>query len=223
MTTQQKKAGIVMLEDVRIAFAHGLWRADTVQGGQGRPAFSASFLFPRDHKCVPLVMATMQQVARAKWGPEGDKVLQGLMAAGRACLRDGNSKPDTAGFPGNLFISARSPTMPLVIDQNRQPLTQASGRPYSGCYVNARLAIWAQDNQYGKRINAQLTGVQFVRDGEPFAGGSPASIEDFGEIEQSAMAANEFGALFGEQQAAQGAGQPTDFSSLLGSADNTPF
>src|SRR5690606_16638336 len=223
MTTQQKKAGIVMLEDVRIAFAHGLWRADTVQGGEGRPAFSASFLFPRDHKCVPLVMATMQQVARAKWGPEGDKVLQGLMAAGRACLRDGNSKPDTAGFPGNLFISARSPTMPLVIDQNRQPLTQASGKPYSGCYVNASLAIWAQQNQHGRRINAQLRGVQFVRDGEPLAGGRPASVDEFGEIEQSAMAANEFGALFGGQQAAQGASQPTDFSSLLGSTDDIPY
>ena len=222
MTTQQQRVGIVMLEDVRIAFAHGLWTAQTVQG-QGRPAFSASFLFPRDHKCVPPVMATMQQVARMKWGPEGDKVLQGLMAAGRVCLRDGNSKPDVAGYPGNLFISARSPTMPLVIDQNRQPLTQASGKPYSGCYVNASLAIWAQQNQHGRRINAQLRGVQFVRDGEPLAGGSPASVDEFGEIEQSAMAANEFGALFGGQQEAQGASQPTDFSSLLGAGDTPPF
>src|SRR5690606_36094193 len=144
-------------------------------------------------------------------------------SAGRLCLINGNAKGHVAGYAGNWVINARSPTMPLVIDQNRQPLTQASGKPYSGCYVNASLAIWAQQNQHGRRINAQLRGVQFVRDGEPLAGGSPASVDEFGEIEQSAMAANEFGALFGGQQAAQGAGQPTDFSSLLGSADDTPF
>lgn len=219
--TQASKIGIVMLEDVRIAFAHGLWQASQVQG-QGRPAFSAVALFPKNHKCVPLVQKAMVDVARAKWGPEGDKTLQALAAGGRICLRDGNSKPDIAGYPGNLFISARSPTMPLVIDQNRQPLTQASGKPYSGCYVNMRIAIWAQQNQHGKRINAQLTGVQFVRDGEPLAGGSPASADDFGDVEASAHAAAEFGSIFGGAPAqANGVGQApaaqsNDFAALLG-------
>jgi len=32
--------------------------------------------------------------------------------------------------------------------------------------------LWAQNNQYGKRINAQLDGVQFVRDGDPFGDGA---------------------------------------------------
>lgn len=227
---QQQQTGIVMLEEVVIAFAHGLWAAQTV-GGQGRPAFSAAFLFAPDHPCVPRIIAAMQAVARQKWGAQGDEMYQALVAGGRVCLRDGNSKPQYAGYPGNLFISARTPTMPLVIDQNRQPLTQASGRPYSGAIVNASIAIWAQQNQHGRRLNAQLRGVQFVRDGEPLAGGSPATVDEFGEIEQSAMAANEFGALFGgqapaapqQQQVQQPpvAPQGQDFSALLGG--NAPF
>lgn len=191
-----------MLEDVRIAFAHGLFTASTVQG-QGKPAFSASFILPKNHKQFGLLERTMLEVANAKWGAKGTEVLKGLIAGGRVCLRDGNTKPDTAGYAGNWFISARSATQPLVIDGKRNVLTQASGKPYSGSYVNARLSLWAQDNSYGKRINAQLTGCQFLRDGEPLAGGGPADVEDFGEVESSAQAGAEFEAsLFGTPTAA---------------------
>lgn len=201
-----------MLEDCIIAFAHGLWKADTVQG-QGRPAFSATGILKPGHKSIPLVQKAMLAAAEAKWPGKGQQVLQALAAGGRICLRDGNSKPDTAGYPGNFFISARTPTHPLVIDQNRQPLTAASGKPYSGSRVNMSLAIWAQDNQYGKRINAQLRGVQFVGDGTPLAGGGPASADEFGEVEATAAAANEFGSIFG---GAAPAAQPNDFAALLG-------
>lgn len=199
--TQIKTTGLVMLEDVRIAFAHGLWTASVVQGpNPGKPAFSSSFLLKPGHKSIAVLQKAMLDVAIAKWGAQGADVLKGLVAGGRVCLRDGNSKPEIEGYPGNLFVSARSPTRPLVIDQNRQPLTQEGGKPYSGCYVNARLSIWAQQNQHGKRINAQLTGVQFVKDGEPFSGGGAASVEDFGEVAASAQAGSEFGDIFGTAQ-----------------------
>jgi hypothetical protein len=195
--TQIKTTGIVMIEDVRIAFAHGLWTASVVQGSTGKAAFSASFLLKPGHKSIAVVQKAMLEVANAKWGAQGAEVLKGLVAGGRVCLRDGNSKPEIEGYPGNLFVSARSPTRPLVVDQNRQPLSQEGGKPYSGSYVNARLSIWAQQNSHGRRINAQLTGVQFVRDGEPFSGGGSASAEDFGEVADSAKAGSEFGDIFG--------------------------
>ena len=40
--------------------------------------------------------------------------------------------------------------------------------------MNAIVELWAQDNNYGKRINASLAGVQFAKDGEAFAGGTVA-------------------------------------------------
>lgn len=231
MTTQQaSKIGHVMLENVRIAFAHGLFQMSQVQG-QGRPAYSASFLFDKSHPAARIMWEVMQQVAQHKWGsapvtgpdgkPQGPAwkvVFDALVAGGKVCMRDGNSKPDIAGYPGNLFVSARTTTAPLVIDQNRQPLTQASGKPYSGCYVNAKLIIWAQQNQHGKRINAQLGGVQFVRDGEPLSGGGPTSVDEFGEIEGAAQAANEFGALFGGAAPAAQPAATQDFSALLGAS-----
>ena len=34
--------------------------------------------------------------------------------------------------------------------------------------ARASIDLWAQDNKYGKRINASLTHVQFVKDGDQF-------------------------------------------------------
>ena len=57
------------------------------------------------------------------------------------------------------------------------------GRPYAGCIVNGQVDVWAQDNpEFGRRINAELTGVQFVRDGEAFSGGAPAKPDDFDDV-----------------------------------------
>jgi hypothetical protein len=45
--------------------------------------------------------------------------------------------------------------------------------------VDVSIDVWAQDNNYGKRVNASLRGVKFARDGEPFAGGGAATEDDF--------------------------------------------
>jgi hypothetical protein len=85
-----------------------------------------------------------------------------------------------------MFVaaSAQETAPPTVVDAARQALTERSGKPYAGCYVNASIELWAQDNAYGKRINATLRGVQFVRDGDSFGAGSRAAAPDeFDEIE----------------------------------------
>ena len=98
-------------------------------------------------------------------------------------MHDGDSKAEYEGFEGNFFISSRAKVRPSVFDGQRQELTQADGKPYSGCYVNASIELWAQDNSFGKRINAQLRGVQFLRDGDAFAGGGqPADADEFDEL-----------------------------------------
>jgi hypothetical protein len=81
-----------------------------------------------------------------------------------------------------MYVSASNKVAPLVVDKDKSPLSEASGRPYAGCYVNASLDIWAQDNSYGKRVNATLRGVQFFRDGDAFAGGAPASEDEFDDL-----------------------------------------
>ena len=170
-----------MLRDVRLAFPN-LWKATAPKGG-GEAAFSASFLLPKNHKQLPELIAAFKALAKEKWAAKGDAVFKAMEAADKLCLHDGDSKAEYEGFEGNKFVSARAKIRPTVFDQQRQELTEADGKPYSGCYVNASIELWAQDNQFGKRINAQLRGVQFLRDGDAFAGGArPADADEFDEI-----------------------------------------
>lgn len=173
----------VHLNNVRLTFPQ-VFEAKAVNG-QGEPKFSAAFLFPRSHPQVAEIAKAIESVAATKWGVKAADMLKQLKAADRLPVHDGDGKGDYDGYIGNLFINASNKVRPLVIDGNRAPLTAAEGKPYSGCYVNAIIEIWPQDNQFGKRVNASLLGVQFLRDGERLAGGSVAAADDFEAIPEA--------------------------------------
>ena len=170
----------VHLKDVRISFAN-IFDPKQVQG-QGDAKFSAAFLFPRSHSAATELSTAIQAEATTKWGAKAGDVLKALKAADKLCVHDGDAKPDADAYPGNLFINASNKTRPLVIGPNREPLVAADGKPYSGCYVNAIVEVWPQDNQFGKRVNASLLGVQFLRDGDRLSGGGVAAADDFEAI-----------------------------------------
>ena len=181
MSEKKVEDHVIMLKNVRIAFP-AIFTATQVNG-EGKPAFSASFLMPPEHPDVADIRATITAVANAKWGDQATEILRALIAGDKVCLHNGDAKAQYDGFPGNLFVSARSPARPTVIAQDRSVLVEADGKPYSGCYVNAQIALWAQANNYGKRVNAQLRGVQFLRDGEAFGGGAVANADEFDVVE----------------------------------------
>jgi hypothetical protein len=92
------------------------------------------------------------------------EVIEQLKALDRLPVHNGNGK-GSAGYSGNLYINASNERRPLGINSDEMPPPTGDGKPYSGCYVNGIVDIWAQDNQHGRRINASLLGVQFVRHG----------------------------------------------------------
>lgn len=174
----------VKLTNVRLSFPE-LFEAKTVNG-EGAPAFSASFLLDPADPQIKTLNTTIEQVAAGKWGAKADAILKQLRAQDKTCLHNGDLK-SYDGYAGMLYVSARNGTRPLVLDANKSPLTKQDGKPYAGCYVNVLLDIWPQDNNFGKRINASLQGVQFLRDGDAFAGGQPADESDFDDISAEAL------------------------------------
>jgi hypothetical protein len=66
-----------------------------------------------------------------------------------------------------------------LINRDKSPVVESDEVIYAGCYVNASVDIWIQDNNFGKRVNGNLHGVQFVRAGEPFGAGDVDALEDF--------------------------------------------
>lgn len=96
----------------------------------------------------------------------------------KICMKDGDNI-EYDGYAGHWSIKASNNKRPLVIDTDKAPLTEDDEKLYAGCYVNAVIELWAQNNSWGKRINANLLGVQFFKDGEPFGDTVSASVDDF--------------------------------------------
>lgn len=168
----------LILKDVRLSFPT-LWAPERV-AEDSDPAYSASFLMERGSEQEAATKAVIEAGGTEKWGKDWPAIKRQLLAQDRMCLHDGDLKTYD-GYAGMSYVSARSKVRPLVVDRRKNPLTEADGVPYAGCYVNASLDVWAMSNQYGKRICATLLGVQFVRDGVAFGGGG-GSLNDFDEI-----------------------------------------
>lgn len=188
MTEKTTPIGRMLLKDARLAFPK-LFEAEQVNG-QGDPKFGASFIIAPDHPQVAEIQEKMEAVGKAKWGAKWPAVKKAMEKQDRMALHDGDIKSKYDGYAGNLYISAtaQESSPPTVVDRDRSPLSKTSGRPYAGCYVNASLEFWAQDNQFGQRVNAQLRGVQFLRDGDAFAAGRPADADEFDDVAEGADA-----------------------------------
>lgn len=107
--------------------------------------------------------------------------LKTKIAADKICLKDGDdmARPE---YEGTYVIKASTRRRPLVIKRDKTPIVEDDNIVYAGCYVNAVISLWAQNNSWGKRVNAQLDGVQFVKDGEAFgdAGIDADVFDEFG-------------------------------------------
>lgn len=171
----------IKLTNVRAAFLQ-VFKATTVNG-EGDPAFSGSFLLDASDPQLKTIEAAILQTAKDKWGAKADAVMKQMKASDKLCLHDGDTKSQYAGFEGMMFVATRSKTRPLTINRDKTPVNEEDGVLYSGCYVNVSLELWAQDNNYGKRVNAQLGGIQFFKDGDAFSGGATAADEsDFDDL-----------------------------------------
>jgi hypothetical protein len=168
----------VKITNVRLSFP-ALFQAKQGPDANSKAAYQAAFILDKtkNAKDIAEVKRAIDLIVRDTFkGKRPPKV----------CLRDGSEKPDTDGYgDGVMFINARCDKRPPVVDRDMSPLTEQDGKPYAGCYVYATLAIWAQDNQYGKRINAKLRSVQFYKDGAPFGEGSVDASKEFTAIEEN--------------------------------------
>lgn len=179
----------VKVSNVRLAFP-ALFDAKTV-GGEGDPRFSAAFVIEPGTENAKTLKAAVEAVAKEKWKDKAQGVLKELRSKGRIGYREEPLSKDGEvydGFEDMHSLNASNKARPLIIDRDKTPLTAQDGKPYAGCYVNATLDCWAMDNNFGKRVNFTLTGVQFVRDGDSFGGGSRASEDDFDDLADGAEA-----------------------------------
>jgi len=160
----------ILLSNVRLSFP-SLFRKAVFNGDETK--FEATFLINKATQAAKIKEIKAAIDAAIKDGLKGAK-----LPPDKICLKDGDDI-DYAGYAGHMSIKASGNKRPIVIDRDKSPLTEDDNKLYAGCYVNASLELWVQNNQYGKRINCNLLGVQFMKDGEPFADGVKGSLDDF--------------------------------------------
>jgi len=104
------------------------------------------------------------------------------LPADKYCLRDGRQL--TEDLHNYFVISANEELRPTVVDRRRQPVTAEDELFYPGCIVNATIRLWVQDSKdWGKRINANLVGVQFMAHGTRLGGrAKPKADEMFDDV-----------------------------------------
>jgi hypothetical protein len=168
---------IIRLNDVRLAFPDLFKPTAYLESTELK--YRATFLMPKEGPQAKLLLDTIKEVAVEEWKTKADSVLSSIANVNnKYCVRDGDTKP-WEGAAGCLVLIATNELRPTVWDRKGQPLTKEDGKPYSGCYVNANVQIWAQDNKFGKAIRASLRGVQFYRDGDAFGASTVADVEEF--------------------------------------------
>ena len=174
----------LMLEDLRCAFA-AFYTPETFPGGDGAPAYGCALIIPEDHPAVEMLDESYAALAKAKWKDKADVIVKN-------CMKDRKKsawqKVEYAndegivydGFEGAFYLRVRNEDMPLILGPDAEEITKGKdGAPYGGCFVNAQVEPFLQDNTYGKALRCKLLGVQFNRDGDAFATGSKADKSAF--------------------------------------------
>jgi len=167
------------LPNVRLSFP-SLFRKAVFEGAETK--FEATFLIHKDEQAdlFKQVQAYHRDFLRLKFGKDIPKGIKNTF------LIDGDEK-DYDGYENHWAIKATNNSRVPVFDSNakgRSPIAEEDGIVYAGCYVNALLGLWYSNHQKGgKQILANLFGVQFCRNGEPFSGNKLASDSDFEDFE----------------------------------------
>lgn len=162
----------IMLKNVRLSFP-SIFNRSSFDGKEGK--FEATLLINKETqaalheqlkgKIAELLKSANKKVPESKWA-----------------LKDGDDV-EYNGYEGCWSLKAANNKRPTIIDRDKTQLAEDDANaPYSGCYVNAIVDFWLQDNNFGKRVNANLYGIQFVKHGESFGSGPVDVMDDFDDL-----------------------------------------
>ena len=166
----------VRLKMVRLSYPH-LFKAKGFGRDQtGEKKFSATAIIDPDTKAgkanMDLLDDAIAAAKEAKWGNKPPK-----LKSDKICFRDGDDDADET--KGMMICVASNSKRPITLDENGDDVTEADDVLYAGCYVDMIVRIWAQDNEFGQRINASLEGVKYRDEGAAFSGHSKTTAGDF--------------------------------------------
>lgn len=194
--TKAKTSEVIRLgsgaSPVRLSFPN-LAKPKAFQEGQD-PRFEATFLMdPSNAEHAVLIKKIREQVKALALEAYGGEIPSDL----KVCItnnsnKDGTQKKKYDGYNGMVFLTSNNKTRPTIVGRARNAVVDGDKEfPYGGSYVIGSITLWAQNNKFGKRINANLRAIQFVKDGEAFGRGPVAAEDEFDELEEQQATARD--------------------------------
>jgi len=164
----------LVIKNARLSFP-SLW-TPTAFDSNAQKKYSATLIL--DKKDDAAVIATLKQLVNALAKEKFSKLPKKFFWA----LQDGDEK-DRAEYEGKIIVKATNKKRFPIIDKDLTALVEEDGRPYGGCYVNAKVRFYAWSNGTSfSGVLCSLEAVQFAKDGESFGGGGDA-LDGFHAIE----------------------------------------
>jgi len=145
-----KKEGTArfQIKKVRLSYP-SLFKKAKFEGVETK--YEATFLIPKTDHQLKEIRRILGDAASAYFGDP-------LPAKLKWCIQDGDAE-DRDGYEGCYSLKAANPDRPNIVGARREQLCEDDNVIYAGCYVNAIIQPWIQDNKWGKRVNCNLYGV----------------------------------------------------------------
>ena len=191
-------AEIIYLTNARLSFPKIIEAVSNKNFPDQGKKFGADLILPTDSADYARFMAEVTREAMEKWKDKAGAILQMCQNDRKLrCYGKGAEKINQTtmqvydGYQGDvvyLTSSADEDHAPKIIRPNGttcdNPIEreQLARKMYGGCYVNAAVRPWLQDNKFGKAVRCQLIAVQFNGDGAPF-GESEVELKGFGAVQ----------------------------------------
>jgi len=175
MATQVERK--IMLKNVVLSFP-SLFKEGSFNGN-GTGKYEATFLLPKtDTKTYKELLGLINEI---KAQNKSIKVPNNKLF-----IIDGDDAGDDVTNDYWIIKTGKNISKGRVtlLDRDKSPIVEEDGKLYGGAIVNASIGAWIQDNAYGKRINGNLYGVQFVKHGEPLGGGTVDVTDDFDAFDE---------------------------------------
>lgn len=161
--------GTIMLKNVRASYLHiwKPWSKNEINPQTGKPEqkkFTGTGMMPEASHTAEIKAlrdyATALYVEKFKSKPKPDTLF----------IRNGDDSGKEQYENHWICVASESADHPpkVVGRDPKQKLREEDGKPKSGHWVNLLIRPWIQDNDTGKRVNANLLAIQFVKEDEVF-------------------------------------------------------
>lgn len=165
--------GVIVVRRARLSYPH-IFEMWCKTPGKDKPRFSATFILPEETHAAEI------KALRKHFDQLQQEFFKGKVAAKDLCFRDGSQTAKPEYQDAWILVSSQTDKKlaPTIRNIRGEVVDEDDGMIYAGCYVTGIVNPWKQANEHGKKINANLVGVQYTGKGEAFSSAANPDVDE---------------------------------------------